>query len=88
MTPAGAHNLVIGSVVVTGALAAVNSISHGHLPTVRTGLGLAFAGVALTALADVAPDLAGSFAALLLVAALLNVGAPAFSTITKGLTGP
>ena len=85
MTPAGAKELALGSVVITGVLASVNSVSKGHLPSVRIVLGLGFAGVVLTFLADPAPDLAGSFAALLLVSALLNLGSSAFANISKGL---
>jgi hypothetical protein len=80
-----AKRLVVASVVVTGVLASVKDVSRGQMPRVKVALGLTFAGVALAAVADVAPQLAGSFAALLLVSSVLTVGGDAFAAIGKGL---
>lgn len=85
MTSSSAKRLVVASVVVTGTLAAVKDVSRGQLPRVRVALGLTFAAVALAALAEVAPELAGSFAALLLVSSIFQIGGDSFAAIAKGL---
>jgi hypothetical protein len=86
VSPDSAKHLVIASVVVTGVLASVKDVSRGQMPRAKVALGLVVAGVMLGALADVQPQLAGSFAALLLVSSLVNTGGAAFAAISKGVS--
>lgn len=77
---------VTTAVIVSGVLAAVDDVSHGRRPNVRIALGAFVAGALLLLLAEVAPQLAGGLAALLLVSAILNTGGKAFPALTKGLS--
>lgn len=85
ITPDQAKRLTIAAVVVSGGLASVDAIRQGRRPELRIGLGMVVAGVGLSLVSEVSPQLGGSLAALLLVSSVFIVGAPALATISGGL---
>jgi hypothetical protein len=86
VTPEGARNLTVTSLVVTGVLASVHDLSQGHLPRVRVALGLGVTGAFLFALADVDAGFAGAMAGLLMASSLVFIGSRSLAEIQKGLT--
>lgn len=85
MSPAAGKSAVLGSVLAAGALASVDSISHGKIPPLRIGVGVFVAGAMLLALAEVNPGLAAGFGGLVLVGAVLRDGIPAARRLDKAL---
>lgn len=87
MTPAHAKRYVLVGVAGTGALAVVASYRRGDTPDVRIGVGTVAAGVLLSVLAELVPDLAGGLALLMLTGAALATGAGAWEGI-RAATAP
>lgn len=81
-----AKSAALGCVIGAGAIASVSSLTKGELPPLKVGVGVFVAGAMLLALADVAPELAAGFGALVLVGALLRDGIPAARTLTSALS--
>jgi hypothetical protein len=84
MTDAGqAKRYVIVGVTGAGALAAVDQLARGDVPSARIGVGVIFTGAMLLVLAEFAPGLAAGFGALILTTAALVTGADAWKAITR-----
>lgn len=86
MSASSAKSVALGCVIGAGAIASVSSISAGHLPPLRVGVGVFVAGAMLLALADASPQLAAGFGVLVLVGAVLRDGIPAARQLQKSLT--
>lgn len=86
MTTDHAEGVVVASLLATGVLDSLHSISQGHAPSLRQGLGLTIAGIFLALLAGPAPAVAAGFAVLMLIAAAFTVGDAALSSIGKALS--
>lgn len=82
-SPGEAKDMVVGSLLLTGLLVGVHQVSHGHRPEPRQVFGLLGAGVFLTFLAEPAPGLAASLAALVAVGTLFTVGADSLAAIRR-----
>lgn len=82
MNPPQAKRYVLVGVGGAAALAVVDAYRRGETPTPRIGVGAVAAGVVLSVLAEVVPDLAGGFALLMLTAAAFAVGGGAWKGIT------
>lgn len=80
-----ARAVVLGSLLVTGVMVTIRDVSAGKRPDTRFILGLVAAGFVLSLLADIAPALAASLAAMLALGTVLEVGAGAFATIGKAV---
>jgi hypothetical protein len=87
---AGAKRMILLAVVVTGIITIIADLSEGQRPSIRVGVGVVFAAVLLSVIAEFAPKLARSFAALMVLSAVFLRGAPVFTAITgvtqKGTT--
>lgn len=81
MTDAKAKRLVLGALVAVGLLATARDLTGGKVPKVRIVIGAAVVAAMLTATAEVAPELAVSFALLLLVTASLTAGADTITAL-------
>jgi hypothetical protein len=82
-TTGQAQGLVIGATAAATILASAANLADGNPPDIRTAIGGTIAAAFLYALADVAPALAGSFALLLLLGAILTNGVTVANIITK-----
>jgi cell wall-associated NlpC family hydrolase len=78
---------VTASLLGTGLVVVAANAAKGQAPKPRSILGLGFVYVALAAMADFAPKLAGPFAALVFVGTLLTEGAPALGAVEHALGG-
>lgn len=78
-----AKRYVVGALLVAGTLTATRDIARGGAPQLRTAVGLAAAGVILGLAADIQPDIAGSFALLLIVGSIFVTGADALGALRK-----
>lgn len=87
MSDTKAKRLVLGAMVAVGLLAAARDLSGGTVPKVRIIIGAAVVAAMLTATAEVAPDLAVSFAMLVLVTATLTAGADTITAIGRAVRG-
>ena len=88
MTEARASAWIVTSLAVSGTLAAVKDVStDGQLDGLRLGVGLTVAGVMLATLAQVAPDVAGALALLVMVTSVFVFGGPAWVAINRALKG-
>lgn len=83
MTSDSAERLVVASLVVAGLVTAVSDLADGHRPSLGLPIALTVAGMMLAAATDFAPDLAGGFAVLLMIGALLRVGNKSLPAIGK-----
>lgn len=82
--PARAKELVIVGVVSTGVIAAIGQVGKTNsLPSSRIGYGVFIALALLSLLAEVAPEVAASFAMLILATSFFVYGTPAFAALTK-----
>lgn len=86
MTESHAKTLILASVGTSAVLASLDSISRGQRPDLRIFVGAGVTGFLLLVGAEVSPQLAGGFALLLLVGALLTNGVKAAGAVTKSLT--
>lgn len=89
MTTDRANGLVLTSLALSGALVVIREATDGdsdRVPPVRFMVGWVIAGAGLAALAQMAPQLAGGLAVLMLVTASLVYGGPAWKAISKAVT--
>lgn len=71
MTPEGSRQVILMSMFLSGALITADSfIQNGSPPPLRTGIGIAFAGIAMSALADPIPQIIGPLAVLWMLTVL------------------
>jgi cell wall-associated NlpC family hydrolase len=75
------------AMVGTGVVVIVANAAKGQAPKPRAVLGLGAVYMALAALGDFAPQLAGPFAALVFTGTLLTEGAPALDALAGALQG-
>lgn len=86
-SPAQAKRTVVLALLIAGSLAATRDLSKGRLPKLRVVFGIFVAGVVLAALADFgAPELSASFAALIVVTAVL-LATEAIPAVTRLVGG-
>ena len=85
MSPAGGQHVVVYSLLTVGTLATINDLATGRGVSIRVPLGLAVAGFGLTALAESRPQLAASFALLILVSATFGLGAQVLDDVSRAL---
>lgn len=83
MIAANGKRMVIVGVTGAGALAVVNELAKGNVPSARIGVGVAISGAMLLVLAEFSPQLAGAFGALILVTSAFVTGATAWQAITR-----
>lgn len=81
------RTIVTASLIGTGIVVVVANAAKGQAPKPRSILGLGFVYVALAAVADFAPQLAGPFAALVFTGTLLTEGGPALDAVAGALSG-
>lgn len=86
MTTDSANDLVVGALVVTGIVVTVRDLAHGKRPSLGLPIGLTIVGMMLAAASDFAPDLAGGFAVLLALGALLRTGSDSLPAIRKAVS--
>lgn len=86
MNSASAKSTALGCVIGAGAIASVSSITKSEVPPMSIAVGVIVAGAMLLALADVAPDLAAGFGALVLVGSIFKSGIPAARAIQTAIT--
>jgi cell wall-associated NlpC family hydrolase len=84
---ANPRTIVTASLIGTGMVVVIANAQKGQAPKPRSVLGLGFIYVALSAMADFAPALAGPLAALVFTGTLLVEGGPALDAITGALGG-
>lgn len=87
MTDAKAKRVVLGALVAVGLLATARDLTGGRVPKVRIIIGAAVVAAMLTATAEVAPELAASFALLVLVTASLTAGADTITALGDAVRG-
>lgn len=82
-----AKRLVVLALVVTGTMGAIRELAHPKpgvkLPALRFVVGLTFAGVVLSALAEIQPKLAGGLAALMMTSSVLVGGSETFTAVNN-----
>lgn len=61
---------VIPTVVLTAVVVSAGQIAEGHKLNIRIGVGIAVLAIALSYLDNFSPELAGTFAALILIGAV------------------
>jgi len=83
---AQAQQLAATAVLVAGGLTVVSYVADRQTPPLRVGLGVVIAGVCLSTLAEVAPDVAGPLAILVLTSAVFVHGGPAARAFTRATT--
>lgn len=84
MNTSEADQLIVTSLAVTGTLAVLKKVTNGQPPdVVRVLIGVFVAGTMLTLAAQGAPQLAGSIAVLVLIAALIYAGSDVFGALAK-----
>lgn len=86
MTSDRAKELVVVSMVGTGVLTSISAYHRHSSPSPRIFVGVIAYGAILATVAEAAPDLAGAFAALVLVSAAFVVGPDAWQAITSATT--
>lgn len=82
------QELIVGSLAGVATIAVASSLAQGEMPGGRIVLGTAFAGLGLATVNMFAPELAGSFAVLMLVSAVFLYGGPALDAVTSLTTSP
>lgn len=83
MTPGGAKEAVLLTMVGTFAIQTVSTIGSGQTPRPRQLIGTGFAFVLLAALATPAPELAAMTGGLILVSTALGRGVSAFGAVAR-----
>lgn len=83
-----AQELVVGCVAASAAVAAGSSLASGTMPGVRLVVGVAFTGAGLATVSMLAPDLAGSFAVLILTTTVFLYGGPLMEAVSAFTGGP
>lgn len=82
------QELVVGCLAASAAVAAGSSLASGNLPGMRLVVGVAFTGAGLATVSMLAPDLAGSFAVLILTTTVFLYGGPLMEAISAATGGP
>jgi hypothetical protein len=82
-SPAQAKRIVVVGVLGTGAVAAVDQLRKGNVPSVKIGVGVLISGSMLLALSEVAPAIAAGFAALVLVTSVFVLGGGTWSAVAR-----
>lgn len=85
MTESKAKTITIAAVGAAGVLSSLEHVAQGNRPPLRTFVGVVVSGVILLTVAEVAPDVAGGLALLLLTGAVLRNGAGAARTLSDSL---
>lgn len=85
MTEGKAKAVTVAAVGAAGLLSSLEHVAAGERPPLRTFVGVVVSGVVLLALAEVAPDLAGALALLLLTGAVLRNGVAVARTVSDSL---
>lgn len=75
MTPSGAKKAALAAGTAAGTMAVLDAATSARWPRLRVAIGAGIVIATLTALAEPLPDIAGGFALLILIAALLGTGA-------------
>jgi hypothetical protein len=88
MTTDRANASIVTALGVSGALVLVKAGAAGQVPKPRAFIGITFAGVALSVLAQSAPQVAGPVALLLMTTAVFVYGGPAWTAISRATGGP
>lgn len=83
MSPEQAKTTVLVGVLGSGALAAVNDLRQGNVPSARIGVGVLVTGSILLVLAEFAPAIAAGFGALILTTSAFVIGGSAWSAISN-----
>lgn len=78
-----AKQLAILSVVVAGGLSAVGDFGKDQLPPLRLAVGVGFAAIVLTGMAEVAPELSAAFSILILLTSIFVWGADGLTAILR-----
>ncbi len=84
-TPGQARSTVMIGLAGTGALVTMASVITGGGPRLTILIGVGVAGTLLMIVAEYAPELAASFAALILVTALFTSGGAVAAALTRYL---
>lgn len=83
-----AQTLVVTTMAVSGALLVVRAAQKSEPPPIRAGVGMLFAGVGLTTLAQFAPRVAAPMALLWLTSSVFVYGEPALRSIKTATAAP
>lgn len=83
MNPKVAKSVVIGATAGTSILSSLDALANGTAPNIRVGVGAVIAGSVLYAATDLAPELAASFALLMLAGGILLNGQTVFDIIQR-----
>lgn len=86
MTSDRAKRYVLVGVGGSSLLAVIAAYRSGGRPSTRIGVGALAAGVILSVIAEVQPDLAGALAMLMLTASAFALGGGAWAGITAATT--
>lgn len=78
-----ANASIVTALGVSGALVLVKAGAKGDMPPVRTWIGITFAGIGLSVMAQSWPDIAGKIAVLVMVTSVFVYGKPAYDAISK-----
>lgn len=81
MSVDAANSNIVTAIGVSGVLVLVKAGAADELPPIRTWIGLSFAGIGLSVLAQNSPDLAGGLALLMLTTSVFVYGKPAWDAI-------
>jgi hypothetical protein len=87
MTEAKARRVILGCLVVTGALTLTNRLARDQVPPLGIVLGTAGAAIFLAMLSELAPQLAAMFAVLIMAGSWSLSGPPVFRSIARLVTG-
>lgn len=82
MNSGQAQTVVVTTMAAAGVIVFVRAASQDRRPELRQGIGIAVAGVGLSAAAQVQPDLAGGLALLWLASQVFQNG-QAFTALTR-----
>lgn len=77
------QELVVGCLAASAVVAAGSTLADGEAPGIRLLIGGAGTAVGLAVVSMFAPDLAGSFAVLILTATVFNYGAPFMDAVVE-----
>lgn len=83
MTPDVAKRYVIGGLVLSGVVAAAADLEGGEAPHLRILIGAVIAGTVLAVVAEGAPQVAASFALLILLSTVLAGGKPVATKVAR-----
>ena len=88
MTPRSARRFVLGSVALSSLIVAfARTLEARRIPRARAFIAAVILAAFLSFVADASPELAASFAGLVLVSALLTSGADVLNRVTPTLGG-